>query len=66
MTWHGNIPHRYAINCSRIEHELGWQPAVSFEQGLRQTISWYLEHEAWWRAIRERTYDGRRLGTAGA
>ena len=58
--------HRYAINCSRIEDELGWHPAVSFEEGLRQTIGWYLEHETWWRAIRERTYDGRRLGTAGA
>ncbi len=55
--------HRYAINCSRIEDELGWHPAVSFEEGLRQTISWYLQHEAWWRDILSKRYDGRRLGT---
>lgn len=38
---------RYAINASKIRRELGWEPAVSFEAGLRQTIQWYLEKAAW-------------------
>ena len=57
---------RYAIDCSRIEAGLGWHPHVSFEQGLQQTIQWYLDHESWWRQIRDKTYDGRRLGMASA
>ncbi len=42
---------RYAIDASKIAKELGWRPIVSFEQGLLQTITWYLEHEGWWRRI---------------
>lgn len=57
---------RYAIDCSRIEAGLGWHSHVSFEQGLQQTIQWYLDHESWWRQIRDKTYDGRRLGMASA
>ena len=57
--------HRYAIACAKIERELGWRPSVSFEAGLRRTVEWYLANEPWWRAIRARTYDGRRLGTGG-
>jgi dTDP-glucose 4,6-dehydratase len=54
---------RYAIDCSRIRTELGWQPQESFETGLRKTIEWYLAHEDWWRPIREAKYQGERLGT---
>ena len=54
---------RYAIDSTKIERELAWQPSSSFEQGLRQTVLWYLENESWWRAIRADKYDGRRLGT---
>lgn len=46
--------HRYAIDGSKIEHELGWAPLVSFEQGLEATIRWYLANEAWWRPLLER------------
>ncbi len=40
---------RYAIDCSKMEKELGWLPQESFETGLAKTVSWYLENEAWWR-----------------
>jgi dTDP-glucose 4,6-dehydratase len=38
---------RYAIDCSKIKRELGWQPEVSFEQGLEITVDWYLQNEEW-------------------
>ena len=38
---------RYAIDASKINEELGWSPSVTFEQGLGQTIDWYLENQAW-------------------
>jgi dTDP-glucose 4,6-dehydratase len=42
---------RYAINASRIKRELGWQPAMSFEQGMASTVRWYLENNAWVQAV---------------
>lgn len=42
---------RYAINASRIRDELGWQPAETFETGLRKTVAWYLANEDWWRPL---------------
>ena len=38
---------RYAIDCTKLERELGWRPDESFETGMRQTIEWYLSHEGW-------------------
>jgi dTDP-glucose 4,6-dehydratase len=38
---------RYAIDASKLEHELNWTPQEIFETGLRKTVLWYLEHEAW-------------------
>jgi len=38
---------RYAIDSSRIERELGWQPQVTFEAGIRNTVEWYLQHQDW-------------------
>ena len=38
---------RYAIDSSRIQQELGWRPEVPFEQGIRSTIRWYLDHKDW-------------------
>lgn len=55
---------RYAIDASKIESELGWKPAQSFETGLEKTIEWYLQNEWWWRPIRGQTYAGERLGQA--
>ncbi len=42
---------RYAIDASRISRELGWKPSVTFEEGLSETVGWYLGHESWWRRI---------------
>ena len=42
---------RYAIDASRIENELGFTPSHDFDSGLRRTVAWMLENEAWWRAI---------------
>ena len=38
---------RYAIDASKINSELGWKPSVTFEEGLEQTIDWFLANEAW-------------------
>jgi dTDP-glucose 4,6-dehydratase len=53
---------RYAIDCSKIERELGWRPLETFETGLRKTVQWYLDNPAWWQAIRSGKYRGERLG----
>jgi dTDP-glucose 4,6-dehydratase len=42
---------RYAVDFSRAERELGWRPERPFEEGLAETVRWYLENEAWWRRI---------------
>jgi dTDP-glucose 4,6-dehydratase len=47
---------RYAIDPERIENELGFRPAQSFETGLALTIEWMLNNEAWWRAIMDGSY----------
>jgi dTDP-glucose 4,6-dehydratase len=47
---------RYAMDASKMERELGWKPTVSFEEGLNQTISWYIEHELWWQRIKSGEY----------
>ena len=53
---------RYAIDTSRIKNELGWEPLLSIERGLEQTVQWYLENENWWRPLLERKGVGIRLG----
>ena len=54
---------RYAIDASRIERELGWRPSVTFEQGMRATVEWYLDNTDWCDEVTRDVYDGRRLGT---
>ena len=47
---------RYAIDPTKLEHELGWRPIhTDFAEGLQQTIEWYREHEEWWRPAKEAT-----------
>ena len=58
--------HRYAIDGTKIERELGWSPRVSFEQGLEATIRWYLENESWWRPLLERGQATARRGLKSA
>lgn len=48
--------HRYAIDASKLATELGRHCSVSFENGLAQTVKWYLDHEAWWREVASGAY----------
>ena len=57
---------RYAIDPSRIRVELGWRPSVTLAEGLRRTVRWYLDNEAWWRPLQARAGVGQRLGVAPA
>jgi dTDP-glucose 4,6-dehydratase len=54
---------RYAIDPTRITVELGWRPSVTLAVGLEKTVQWYLDNEAWWRALQARDGVGERLGT---
>jgi dTDP-glucose 4,6-dehydratase len=45
---------RYAIDASKIQNELGWVPAHKFEQGIRETVRWYLDHQAWVNSVLKR------------
>ncbi len=53
---------RYAIDATKIKTELGWEPSVTFEAGLSDTIDWYLANAWWWKPLREAKYSGDRLG----
>ncbi len=47
---------RYALNCMKIEAELGWRPTISLEDGLRRTIDWYKNHGQWLADVHSREY----------
>ena len=47
---------RYAIDASKINKELGWSPTVTFEQGLSETIDWYLSNEEWLNSVTSGNY----------
>jgi len=47
---------RYAIDYTKISRELGYQPSVTFQEGLRQTIDWYQAHPEWWQPYMEKFY----------
>jgi dTDP-glucose 4,6-dehydratase len=47
---------RYAIDCSKIETQLGFKSSVTLDAGLRDTFSWYVEHENWWRGVMDGSY----------
>jgi len=53
---------RYAINCSKLQHELGWHPKETFESGLAKTVDWYIAHRAWCNEITSKKYARERLG----
>ncbi len=53
---------RYAMDFSKLHHELGWSPKTKLNDGLKQTVEWYLNNQAWCNAIRARKYAGERLG----
>ncbi len=45
---------RYSVDWTKINRELGYEPQVKFEDGLRETIQWYRENEAWWKPLKNR------------
>jgi dTDP-glucose 4,6-dehydratase len=47
---------RYAMDATKIERELGWRPLETFESGIRKTVRWYLENEAWVREVTSGSY----------
>jgi len=47
---------RYAIDNTKITTELGWEPSYTFEQGMKETIEWYLDNRDWWEKIRSGEY----------
>jgi dTDP-glucose 4,6-dehydratase len=57
---------RYAIDPSKIEREIGWRAAETFESGLAKTVRWYLDNQPWWQAILARGYKAERIGLAEA
>ncbi|WP_131195412.1 dTDP-glucose 4,6-dehydratase [Lichenihabitans psoromatis] len=54
--------HRYAIDATKLETELGWRAQETFETGIRRTIEWYLDNGWWWQPLRAGVYAGERLG----
>ena len=47
---------RYAIDAGKIERELGWKPAETFETGIRKTVRWYLDHADWVARVQSGAY----------
>jgi dTDP-glucose 4,6-dehydratase len=47
---------RYAIDSSKLQEELGWQPLVNFEEGMALTVKWYQDNQAWWEEIKSGSY----------
>jgi len=54
---------RYAIDAGKIERELGWKPAETFDSGIRKTVEWYLNNQKWWSRVLDGSYSRERLGT---
>ncbi|PWT79004.1 MAG: dTDP-glucose 4,6-dehydratase [Acidobacteria bacterium] len=53
---------RYAIDCTKIQHELGWRPRESFATGIAKTVDWYLANRCWAEEISVKRYARERLG----
>jgi dTDP-glucose 4,6-dehydratase len=58
--------HRYAIDATKLETELGWRPQETFETGIEKTVRWYLDNTDWWKPLRDKVYGGERLGLVKA
>jgi dTDP-glucose 4,6-dehydratase len=57
---------RYAIDSSKIMNELGWKPSVTFEQGLSQTVDWYLANQEWLDHVTSGAYQDYNIKQYGA
>jgi len=56
--------YRYAIDSSKINSALDWKPKINFNDGMRNTVKWYIENSNWWNEIIEKRYNLERLGRA--
>lgn len=57
---------RYAVDASAVRRDLGWSPRRGFEEGIEDTVAWYLANQGWWQAILDGRHDAERLGLARA
>jgi len=53
---------RYAIDASKLQNELGWKPAHTFERGIADTVDWYLDHQDWVQRVLDGSYRLERIG----
>ena len=53
---------RYALNCGKLMQDTNWRPLTNFTDGLRATLRWYLDNDAWFRSATQARYDRQRLG----
>ena len=53
---------RYAIDASKLQRELGWKPAHSFERGIADTVDWYLQNQDWVKRVLDGSYRLERIG----
>ena len=53
---------RYAVDSTKLQNTLNWEPKESFQSGIKKTIEWYLNNEDWWRKIQRNNYNQQRLG----
>jgi dTDP-glucose 4,6-dehydratase len=58
--------HRYAIDATKLETDLGWRAKETFETGIEKTVRWYLDNANWWKPLRDKVYSGERLGLVKA
>jgi dTDP-glucose 4,6-dehydratase len=58
--------HRYAIDATKLETELGWRAQETFDTGIEKTVAWYLDRRDWWEPLRSGVYRGERLGLISA
>jgi dTDP-glucose 4,6-dehydratase len=55
---------RYALDGAKLTADLGWRAAIGFDDGLRETVRWYIDNRAWWEPIRRDGHTGQRQGLA--
>ena len=53
---------RYAIDATKIDKELNWTPDETFKTGIKKTVKWYLDNQAWCDHVKDGSYQGERLG----
>ena len=47
---------RYSMNSQKLQNELGWKPKINFDEGLKNTIEWYLSNPIWWKNLSEKLF----------